>query len=323
MDGPRVRRVGLLVNPRSGKSSGKGLALAARLAGSRHVTVKILERFEQLPQALDEMAHAEVSDLFISSGDGTVHAIQTELIERRPFRALPRLGLLAHGTTNMTAADLGFRHRSVAAQAAFLGDVRAADLRTRPTLRVVNPRDGKPRHGMCLGAGAAAEATRFCQDAFNAKGLKGGPAIFLTMAGGVVRALFTTPDPSDTTRFDRAYPIGVEAEGCSIPMRPHLLLLSTTLEKVVLGIRPFWGGKTGPIRTSLFPYPLPSVVRWLLPMMYGGETRKAPPGAVSFCASKLSIATPASFVLDGEFFDPPEHDALRVETGPDFTYVCG
>ena len=113
-----------------------------------------------------------VTDLFISSGDGTIHAVQTELAERKPFKVIPRLSLLPHGTTNMTAADLGFPYRALQAQADYITRLEAKQLRERPTLRVVNPRDGRPRHGMFLGTGAASEATLFCQRVFNARGSK-------------------------------------------------------------------------------------------------------------------------------------------------------
>ena len=87
------------------------------LKGNAAVSTRVLEKFEQLPGFLDEFASDGVTDLFISSGDGTIHAIQTELAERKPFKAIPRLSLLPHGTTNMTAADLGFRFRTLQAQA--------------------------------------------------------------------------------------------------------------------------------------------------------------------------------------------------------------
>ena len=263
-----------------------------------------------------------VSDLFISSGDGTIQAIQTILAERRPFASLPRLALLPHGTTNMTAADLGFHHRSLAAQADFIRELKHTDLRARPTVRCVNPRDGSPRHGMFVGCGAVADATRFTQIAFNAKGVKGGYGVFATLTGSVIRSLFTKPDPTDTTRFDRPYPVRVEAEGHRYADGNQLLMLATTLEKLVLNTRPFWGGKTGPIRVTTFPYPVPSIPRWLLPMMYGGEDRKFPQGAVSFCTPALEVTTPVTFVIDGEFFEPPVGEPLRLETGPVFTYVC-
>lgn len=323
MDDRPVRKAGLIVNPRSGKSSGKGLALANMLMHHIDVPVKILERFELLDSHINDLAGAGVTDLFISSGDGTIQAIQTILAERRPFAQIPRLSLLPHGTTNMTAADLGFRHKSIAGQADFIRELNVSDLRARPTLRCANPRDGRPRHGMFLGTGAVSMATLFTQQAFNSKGIKGNWAVFATLAGAVAKAMFTAADPRDESRFDRPYPMTVSTGGRALADGTRLLMLATTLEKLILNTKPFWGGKTGPVRATILPYPLPSIPRWIIPAMYGGEARTAPPGAVSFCAGELTIATPIPFVIDGEFFDPPEGEALRVETGPVFTYVCG
>ena len=323
MDDKSLKRAGLIVNPRSGKSSGKGLRLVEMLKSKPSVSVRLLEKFEQLPSFLDDLVKEGVTDLFISSGDGTIQAIQTELAERMPFNAIPRLSLLPHGTTNMTASDLGFCHRSLSAQAEYIGNLEPSHLRERRTLRVVNPRDGKPRHGMFLGTGAAAEAALFCQRAFNAKGVKGSWATFATLAGAASRTMFTAPNPTDENRFDRPFPIHITSEGRERCTGTQLMVLSTTLEKLILGTKPFWGGKSGPIRTTVLPYPVPSVPRWLLPMMYGGENRKIPAGALSFSASALAITCPTSYVIDGEFFDGPEGTALDVETGPVFTYLCG
>ena len=101
------------------------------------------------------------------------------------------------------------------------------------------------------------------------------------------------------------------------------MMISTTLKKMFFNTNPFWGGVNGPIRTSVFPYPVPSLLRWLIPIMYGSETRKVPKGAMSFSTDRFEIETPHSFVLDGEFFDPPEHGPLKIETGPERVYICG
>ena len=318
-----MKHAGLLVNPHSGKSSGKGMNLAEMLKSNAKVSIRILEKFEQLPGFLDEFANGGVTDLFISSGDGTIQAIQTELAERMPFKAIPRLSLLPHGTTNMTAADLGFGFRNLRAQADYITQLEAKQVRERPTLRVVNPRDGRPRHGMFLGTGATSEATLFCQRVFNARGVKGNWATFATLASAVGRTLFTKSNPHDVTRFDRPFRIHITSEGHEQCNGTQLMMLSTTLEKLILGAKPFWGQKLGPIRTSIFPYPVPSLPRWLLPIMYASESRKMPAGALSFSSASLEIGSPVSFVIDGEFFDGPAGGPLKVETGPVFTYLCG
>jgi hypothetical protein len=314
---------GLIVNPQSGKASGKGLELAALLKQDARVITRVLHNFSDLGAYLDEMEQAGVTELFVSSGDGTVQAIQTEIAERYAPAFFPRLVLLPHGTTNMTAADLGFRNRNVKVQADFIANRQSRLLAKRPTLRVANPKDGKARHGMFLGTGAAWQATQFCQDAIHRVGLKGDFATFATLATAVVKSVFSAANPDDPTRIDRPYEIALLRNGETELAGRHLLLLATTLDKLILGTRPFWGGKAGPIRVSTIPYPVPSIGRWLVPLMYGGEDRTVPPGARSFSGGAFEIATMTPFVIDGEFFDPPDDVPLRLETGAEFTYVCG
>jgi diacylglycerol kinase (ATP) len=312
---------GLIVNPRSGKSSGKGLALAEKLHRSKS-HVRILDQFNQLPSHLRELAAAGVTDLFISSGDGTIQAIQTLIAEGHAFTTPPRLCLLPHGTTNMTAADLGFSLRGIEEQAAFIERLEPKEVRARPTLRAANPADGSPRHGMFLGTGAVSEATLFCQRAFNAKGVKGNTAVIATIGRAALRTMFTAADPDDTERFDRPFDMRVSSGNRVYSDGQQLLMLATTLQKLVLGARPFWGGTDGPIRASIFPYPVPSIPRWLIPIMYGSEQRRVPRGAVSFSSRELDVTSPVSYVIDGEFFNGPKDQPLKVETGPVFAYLC-
>ncbi len=316
----------LIVNPKSGKKKGLGLALADKLQSAGSAEAVIIEDFAALPGILATLAGQGIDTLFISSGDGTIQAIQTELAERNPFARLPRLALLPHGTTNMTAADLGLGITSLDEQARVIADAQAlaatTELRHRPTLRIANPRDGRIRHGMCVGAGAPAQATRFCQDAVHRTGLMGEWAPFATLVAAFIRAVLTRPDPGNVNRIDRPHAMKVSADGKLRGEGQQLAFIATTLKRLVLGARPFWGGGGAPIRASLFPYPPPSPVRWLIPALYGGEDRQAPPGCTSFAVHNIDIVTTSEFVLDGEFFDAPEDGPLHIQTGLELTYVC-
>jgi diacylglycerol kinase (ATP) len=267
-------------------------------------------------------AEAGCTDLFISSGDGTVQAIQTLLAEKRIFPTLPRICLLPHGTTNMTAADIGYTDKEHRGAGGFhwrpgaTGGAREANP-CGPPIRVT-VRHG---HGMFLGTGAVSAATRHTQVSLNDKGVKGNAATFAALASAVGKSLFSAPNPHDPNRFDRPFPITVKEGNTVLATGTQLLALATTLDKLILGTRPFWGGKSGPIRVTTFPYPVPNIPRWFLPAIMGGENRTAPPGATSHAVSVCSIETPAEFVIDGEFFDAPEGAALRIESGPEFTYI--
>ena len=239
------------------------------------------------------------------------------------FATPPQHYLLPHGTTNLSANDIGFRSHAIDSSGRLPQEPQHRASRTRHTIRCANPGDGKTRHGMFVGTGAVAVATRYCQQAFNDQGIKGQWAVAGTLFAAVRKYLFSAPDAEDESRFDRPYAITVEAQGRRHAQGPQLLQMSTTLDKLVLNTRPFWGGKTAPIRTTVFPYPVPSVMRWMLPVMYGGENRTPPPGSVSFCSDELDVTSNVMFVIDGEFFAPPKDGPLRLETGPLFTFVRG
>lgn len=317
---------GLIVNPLSGRRSGRGLVLAKRLADVPNLHIAVLGGMAELPTILAKFAAADVDTLFISSGDGTVHAIQTELAERSPFAKLPRLALLAHGTTNMTAADLGLAHGGIERQASFIAAAAAgapgASIKRRATVRVANAADGRIRHGMFVGAGALWRATKFCQERVHELGLRGDWATAVTLVTGLARALMGG-SAADDDRLDRPYPMRIETCGRVVVDGLQVLCLVTTLDRLILATRPFWGGAAAPLRATAIAHPPPSIVRWALPVLYGGEERRLPQQCQSFAADAMAIATPSPFVMDGEFFDAPTDEPLRIETGPHFTYVCG
>ena len=317
-------KAGLIVNPRSGKRSGRGLSLAERLKPHCGPRVAVIDSFPALPARLRDLAEAGVDTLFISSGDGTVQAIQTELAERNPFPRLPHLALLPHGTTNLTANEIGFNESSLDRVASLFGPSQAGEIpiEARPTLRVVNPGDGLVRHGMFLGAGAIPAAAALCQKQFNQRGIKGDWATFATLAAGILGNLRRSDSADDPDRIVRPYPMDVVTERGPFVSGDQLMLLATTLNRLILRSRPFWGGKTGPMRVTAIGYPPPSVARWLVPTFYGGEERRMPPSCASGGAERIAIRTTSILLIDGEFFDPPaDGRPLDVETGTVFRYL--
>jgi diacylglycerol kinase (ATP) len=312
---------GLIVNPYSRRRNNRGLALAERLKGVPGASVAILERFSALPDILRQFAGQGVDTIFISAGDGTVHAVQTELAERNPFAGLPRLAILPHGTTNMTAADLGVKTKAFDRQVALIGAGGEPDVvKTRPTVKVVNPDDGKVRHGMFLGTGGIWRGVRFCQDSVQATGLKGDWAAGLALAAGLARALFGRAVVG-ADRLDRPYKMHIEADGETLANSLQVVFFATTLDRLILGTRPFWGGGTGPLRATAIAHPPPSL-RWARRVLYGGEERDLPEQCLSFRARSIAVAVGCPFVMDGESFDGPDNAPLRIETGPEFTYLC-
>jgi diacylglycerol kinase (ATP) len=318
-----LSQTGVIINPMSGRGRGKGAALAEALKSKPTNTVDVvqLNAFHELIPSLERFASNNVSSIFVSSGDGTIHAIQTWIAESGGYKKFPQLCLLPHGTTNMTAADLGFQRKSITDQASFIADITPHEMRSRHTVRVLNPRGRGPLHGMFFGTGAIAEATRYCQVAFNDKGLGGNLAPLVTLASAFGKTMFSKSNPSDLNRFDKPYDIILRTDGKQQCAGPQLLMLATTLNKLILGSKPFWGGATAPLRTTTIPYPVPNIPRWIFPVMFGAEMRSTPPGSTSTACHSCEVISPTSFVIDGEFYDAPQAEPLRLEAGPLFEYI--
>ncbi len=316
-------RVGVLINGASGRGNGKGHALARQLGGAAEIDLQVLAEFSALPQTLRHFAQNQITDLFISSGDGTVQAVMTHIAESGQWSSMPRLCILPHGTTNLSADDIGFTAKSIIQQAQFIKTMPPAEVKTRHTLHVLNPKTGGPRHGLTIGAGAAANATRHAQNAFNNKGVRGAYATFATIVSGFGKAALKPATPGQKARIDCPCAMRFETSGKILADGLQVFFIATTLNRLFFNARPFWGRQSGPIRASSFAYPVANVWRWGLPMMYGSETRRPPPGATSFSGTEFSITCAEPYVMDGEFFEGQENQPLRVVLGPAFTFIIG
>lgn len=312
-----MSRVGVIINPLSGRENGKGLALAERLK-STTADVVVIEKFAEIEAALSRFCAAGIGLICISSGDGTVQHIQTLLAETYKPQPYPRLCLLPHGTTNMTAADIGFRSRSLAAQAAFVTNPVVQATAKRASLRINGAYDGRIRHGMFLGTGAIAIATKYCQTALNDRGIHGSWATAATLGIALLRVAIGRQAKDDPLRFDQPHQIALTIDGRVLVEGQNLMALCTTLEKLILGSRPFWGGQTAGIRCMAMGFPIPNLLRWTYPMLYGSESRQVPDVARSGSGQRVALGSSSPYVLDGEFFNGSE---LQIECGPLVEYV--
>ena len=100
-----------------------------------------------------------------------------------------------------------------------------------------------------------------------------------------------------------------------------LVFLATTLERLVLKSHPFWGPETSQLRALTVDYPPPNVLRYILPLLYGGPNRGLPDSCKSRAARVIEVSGAVQWVVDGEFFDAPADEPLRLELGTEFTFL--
>lgn len=312
----------LIINPRSSAAGKRGLLLADEVSKRSGILLERLDDFDDLPAILKSLADRNVTTLFISSGDGTVQAIQTLLAENEIFERLPTLALLPHGTTNMTAVTLGchVKGRPAVADLAESEGARSnpSSLKTRHTVRIVNPQGRGPLHGMFIGSGSIRGAVEFTQSAMNKNNIRGELAPLATLLTLIGRYLFSRGE----TGIVRSFPMRVEADGSTMAEGPLLLFMVSTLEKLILRCHPYWAPNTSEMKALTVAYPPPNVLRHVLSLMYGFPNRNLPASCQSRSVEQIEIAGTRGYVVDGEFFEAPADEPLKLELGTEFTYLC-
>ncbi|KGE02995.1 diacylglycerol/lipid kinase family protein [Pseudohaliea rubra] len=297
----RTLRIGVLSNANSGHNRRRLARLAALAARYPYVMHRATGHGDEVLGALQDFAARGIDVLAINGGDGTIARVLGEVLERRPFAARLPIALLPGGTANMTADRLGVRGGLLrAARRLFVwaggGDGNCRPL-VRPLLRV-RFADGRDNaYGMFLGAGAVIQGTEYAHREVHARGLRNNAGL----AVAVARTLWGLHrgDP----RFVQPVNLTMTIDGyTTVAGQPMATLLVSSLERLFLGINPFWGGGDGPLRSTVLgpaPRRLLRSLPWLLSGRASGAMTEAA-GYRSRCGECLELALDGTLNIDGE-----------------------
>ncbi|MFN4089678.1 MAG: diacylglycerol kinase family protein [Alphaproteobacteria bacterium] len=317
-------RIGLLSNGRSRRNR-RSLADIGRIAdASPNLAHIVLDGVSGLEDALAEFARREVGVLAVNGGDGTVQAVLTVLLgPRSPFPQPPALAVVPGGTTNMTAADVGLRGGRARGLARLLAAMSAGGeglVATERHVVGVDRGDGGPvQYGMFFGTAGICRAIDYCRRAVHPLKVDSGVASALTLAGLLARLPFRRGEGGGVLAGDR---IGVALDGGGETAADRFLLLVTTLDRLVLRSRPFWGGGTGGLRYTSVAWPPRGLLLRAPCVMYGGATRRLPAGTYdSRRAERIALTMDCAYTLDGEMFDPLPGVPLLLQDGGRVAFV--
>ena len=309
-------KIGVINNPLSQQNK-RGLTGIEAVARDAGILDRRLETVAELGSMLDDFAAKEVGLIVVNGGDGTAQAVLTELLERRPFAELPLLALLSGGMTNMTANDVGLRGRPARALERLIAEARQGTLAGRRTerrvLRLENARGLPPQRGMFFGAGGITQAIQYCRTKVHPLRLQAnwaaGVTLFGLMAGWLLRGA-----QGSALSGNR---IAVSLDDGPLDDRERLLVLATTLDRLVLGARPFWNHGGRPIRYTAIAYPPHGLLRAAPRVLYGADDRKAPAKDYSSCgAERLAMTLDGPFTLDGQMLESTDGQPILL-TAPE------
>lgn len=299
----RVMRVGVLINPLSGGNRRGIGAVRKVLSEHRQALYCEVESPQDVAAALKDFARREVEVVAISGGDGTIQAVLTALFKEKPFETRPLLAVPTAGTTSMIARDVGVRGSAAPALNRLLHWVGARDrdgvVLQRHVLRVETAPDQEPRFGMFFGAGVINQGIRFCHEKILRLGLRGEIGPGLTLAWfllALTRRNSTFLEPARMT-------IGLDHDE---PESHNVLaILVSTLHRLFLGMRPYWGRETAPLRFTVVTTGPRHLLRVLPSLLRGRPHRYGTPqhGYASRNVHEVRLALQGGFTLDGELYE--------------------
>jgi hypothetical protein len=278
---------------------------------------------EDVAAILSRFADHEVDVLIVNGGDGTLQQALTAMLTRPLFARLPLIAPLRGGRTNMSAIDMGAQRSPVEAVATVIAATRSDRLHERtverPVLRIEMVPDGVVQYGMFCGVGVIHRAVDLVHRAFPAgsrsRGAWGAGALtaFLVARAALRSASgILTPDS-----------LNVVLDGDPVPQRMFQLVISTTLARLFLGMRPFWGGEAAPVRVTTVA--LEAQRKWasVIGILCGrpGSSVTAEAGYTSRNVHRAELHMDCGLCVDGELFPPRRDRLVRIEADQRIRFV--
>ena len=299
----RRPRIGVVINPLSGGNL-NGLGDVRRIIDDHPQVIHCdVQTPHDVLAALRIFADQEVDLLAVNGGDGTVQAVLTTLFHHQPFETQPLLAVLQSGTTSMTARDVGFSGTRLQSlkklfswAATGSGNAR---LQERPVLKVQAP-GHQTRYGMFFGASAIYQGIEYFHQKLNTKGLRGeiGPALT------ILRFLWSAVRRGSD--FIPPVPISVTIDDNPPQQIDSFVVLISTLERLFLGLYPYWGGESGPLHYAAVRARPRHLLRALPSILRGRSGVHGTPenGFYSHNAHIIKLNLASGFTLDGQLYTP-------------------
>lgn len=319
---PQGLRIGMISNPLSGGNR-KGLqSVETMLAGYGLALHRHVVQPQDVQAAICDFACQGVNLVVVNGGDGTIHAALTALFTTQWPDRLPVLAVLRAGTTSMIARDVGISGSQLQALSRFLGWAYTgrgiASVVKRPVLRLEWEKCGEPMYGMFFGAGAIYEGIKFCHDRIYKNGVRGELAAGLTLARFLLAAVKGDRQTVPTTT------IHLGLEGMALQDMDVQLLFVTTLERLFLGIRPYWGAEKASLHFTAIRSDATHILQAAPCLLSGRRSRWATPehGYFSRNLSHLQLFIQSGFTLDGQLYEgDSQRGTLSLRSGGEVAFL--
>ncbi len=322
-------RIGVISNPKSQFNRQDGLASVREVIATAPAHChEVIADFRSLDEVIDRLIAADVEIIAVNGGDGTVQAVLTALAHRGVADQAPKLAILQGGMTNVIAKDVGFagkpakalRHLVACVSGQAGPGVRPVETLERPLIGLVTDEKTAPVYGMFFGAAGFYQAVLMAHDNVRPRGFAGNLASASSLVMILTRLLLGRPAADDG--LFRGETMAIDLDGREGNKAPYLLLIATTLDRLMLGLMPFWGEGEQAIRYTSVAFPPKRLARALFPVLRGKPRPWMPgEGYQSGRVTDMTIDIETPVVLDGEIFHPRPDRPIRLTGDRRATFI--
>jgi len=294
-----MTKIAFFINPLSHTVAKRG-SILQKIKPKPENQLFLLNDFADLSNYVKISAETNVDLIFIEGGDGTIQGVITEIIKQLPaFKNTPKMVLLAGGMTNLIAMQIGIKKPSLAKITDLIEAPHTSNSVTVPLVQVEYKDTKKRFYGFLLSTGAIATATRYTVDKVHTAGINGSAAVRTTLR----RALFGSTETRETILKPSQLELQIGEEHLQ---SEHILSLTSTLPKSMLGFNLFWGLGDGPLKTSYVKAGARNKIRNLARLIKKRQSVSAVEklkhdGFNSWSSSTFTLLHNDPLVLDGEF----------------------
>ena len=312
--------IGIVFNAFSGNNRKHAEELRARLSAMPDARFREVTELHQATAVLDELTGDDTGLLVIAGGDGMVQEVIGFLMEHRPRETWPVLSIIPGGTTNMTAADMGYRGGPVPALTRLenllrnRGRVRLVE---RPSLRIEER--GKPaNYGMFFGAGLIARGVKYSRSRIKQIGVTG--PIFSAIIALRCLAGFVFGGGKGDWQPARMTLTSSNAETID---GTFMFAFASTLNTLIFDSCPYWGDEQAPIHVTMVRQH--HGFSWLdFLRILKGKGREINRREIysSHNYKAIDLALHDEYIIDGELYRTDEETSeLRISVTENLTFL--
>lgn len=302
--GAAVPLVVMISNPLSTTNARSLDAVRSIVTSSANVVHYELDGMESLRDAMELFSRAKPAMLIINGGDGTIGAALSSLLYDNPFDIIPPIAFLPGGKTNMTAADLGFKGKPTKVLKRLLKLASSGgipDALTRRHLIEMDLGDGStPKVGTFFGTAGIVRGIFWCRENAYAKGLPN----WLAHIWSAYRLIASALGLSRAKGLMVSDPMSITVPGSARINGRYSVVLATTLDRLLFGLRPYGREGTGGLKFSALEAGPGTLARSFFGLLTGRFGKSSIKGLHVRTSNEIRVEGSDPVTLDGEIYQP-------------------